>query len=261
MDGSGYNPTKRDKIPSQVWNRIVRATGVVEGDAHSISSLASAQQRTPCHLLAKNRSSQTLSKHSIVQFKPGDYEMSSGDPADVEAEMLLEHLGWPSMQTHPPEESAQCWGVTVDPMAPDAFGRTIVVGLVMCRVNVTSTNHYAAIPQDNNYTALQSASGGANSAQIVWRSDRTGEQWCLIRLGSAPAAGGIRISYTDSAWGKGTSREVWIYNAGEPGSEQTAQAATRVTAWNLFATIPQGRKVALGYNADFDTYYVIAAEC
>jgi hypothetical protein len=261
MDGSGFNPTKRDKIPAQVWNRIVRATVAVEGDAHSIASRSTKPQRTPCHLLARNGSGITLNKHSIVQFKPGPLTMSSGDPGNVEEEVLLEHLGSPSMQTHAPEASAPFWGVTVDPMRNGAIGRAVVVGMVMCRVNVTNQSHYAAIPQDGDYSVLASAAGGGNSAQIAWRDGDLGEQWCLIRLGSAPAAGGIRIAITSSAWEKGSSRTMSVLASGTASDMQYGQDPPQVTAWNLFASIPANRKVALAYNADFDAYYVVAAEC
>jgi hypothetical protein len=261
MDGTGFNPTKRDKIPAQVWNRVIRATTAVEGEAHSLAASFTKAQRTPCHLLARNSSGITLDKHSIVQFKPGGSEMWSGNPDDIDEANLLAHLASPSMQTHAPDRSAAFWGVTVDPMSAGAIGRVVVVGMVMCRVNVTSQSHYAAIPQDGDYSVLASAAGGGNSAQIVWRHGDFGEQWCLVRLGSAPAAGGVRIAVTSSTWEKGSSRTMSVLASGTADDMQYGQDPPQVTAWNLFANIPANRKVAIAYNADYDAYYVVAAEC
>jgi len=72
-------------------------------------------------------------------------------------------------------------------------------------------------------------------------------------------AGASKLGRTASAWTKGTSKVLTIYDQGTPLNETTSTPATTVTAYNKFADVAAGKWVMVSLFRG--EWYLTAAEC
>lgn len=87
------------------------------------------------------------------------------------------------------EREGMPFAILLEPVAKDAIGRGLVLGVTPAKVTILDDGHGYAVPTAGSSTgALESAESGV--ARILWKAPGTGEQWCLLQLGGAGSGGG-----------------------------------------------------------------------
>lgn len=252
MDTSGLNPTRRDRIPVPVWNRVVRAADFVEQHAHDAQGQALFADRASNLVLAKNTTGATLDRYSIVKFGAIQTDPALSDAAKAS------FLSRPILTASQPDGGEVSWGVAVDPMAANAIGRIAIGGVVPVKISVSSATHKYAKTQQ--YGTSQLVSGGATegAATILWKESGTGTKWALIRLGSGGSP--MRLCKTTFAFNKGTLATLDVWETGTPPNETRTSSEAIVDVVNKFANIAAGKFVSVAMHGN-GRWYVVAAEC
>jgi hypothetical protein len=70
----------------------------------------------------------------------------------------------------------------------------------------------------------------------------------------------VRLGKTSSAWNKGTTATINVWESGTAGSESQTSGATLTNCINKFANVATGKWVMLA-RCQNGSYYLIAAEC
>lgn len=70
----------------------------------------------------------------------------------------------------------------------------------------------------------------------------------------------VRLGRTSSAWAKGTTATIQIYEGGTPNNETNTVGGTIANCVNKFASVPSGKWVMLARGGN-GAWYLIAAEC
>lgn len=107
------------------------------------------------------------------------------DPADndVEFQNVITHNG-----IKPTATTSDRWGIVQTAIADQTFGRMVCVGVTVAWINLTATTDTQVDIANGSYTPV---SGGSGLGTILWvlggvtTATRIGEQWAVIRLGSA----------------------------------------------------------------------------
>lgn len=264
MDSDGLNPTKKDKIPARVWNRVVRATNAFERDSGIGGAPGSVRQEFSSLMIGRGYDlpSTQIPSLSIVQFdndRSSIFNYQNPVPENKAAEYALR----PTLRGIRPHSADAPFAVLQEPILARTYStaRGVLSGICVAMVDIRSNSHTAAMVKIGDITMLESTNPRAFAATIVWRPHNlTGPQLCVLLLGSGGGSGGIRMAKTWRRWEKDTTQSLELYTEGGPISEQPG-GGDPVTAYNKFATIPSGKFVALAWNADYGAYYVISAEC
>lgn len=146
--------------------------------------------------------------------------------------------------------------IAVEPIKSNAIGRVAVAGVVQAIVNVSNAAHGYAAPIASNQAELASAASGP--CEILWKASGTGNaKWALLRLqgGSYP----LRIGRTASAWNKGSTATITLYEGGTPPSE-TAAGGTISGVINKWGDVPANKWVGIQMAAN-GYHYLVVAEC
>lgn len=254
MDSSGHNPAKGDRIPVPLWNRMVRATNVVEQSAHAALGDDSFAERASNIVIAKNTSGATIERYGIVKFSG-----VQTDPA-ISAESAKSFCSRPILSIDKPSGSDVAWGIAVDPIANDKCGRVAVGGAVPAKLNIGSASHRFARTISNSTTALESSGGSAGAVPILWKEAGTGNgKWSLVMVGSSGPS--VRLGKTTAQWAKGSLATISVFEEGTPPSETAKTPAdTLEQCVNKFATVASGKWVMLS-QAGNGYWYLISAEC
>lgn len=75
--------------------------------------------------------------------------------------------------------------ITQEPIAPNAIGRAMILGVTPAQVNILAATDTYVAPTATG--TLDSAATG--STRILWKPIELGLQWCLMQLGGASAGG------------------------------------------------------------------------
>lgn len=177
-------------FPDQTWNRLVdelhapREIGV-EALAGVVAELAA--HLCSGQVIADVRPDADLVEHGVAILTEPTFQPSS--PLSADDVGGKETLQPPVVEVTGPTSANLTNGtavVTLEPIKANAIGRAVVLGLAWARVNVQTAGDTTCTPQDGDAETLLSGSG---SIRIVWaelqaESTKTGEQWCLVLLGS-----------------------------------------------------------------------------
>lgn len=254
MDSSGHNPTRRDRIPIPLWNRIVRATEQTEQMAHGANSDVSFSGRAPNIVLAKNTTGDELGRYEVVAFSGIET-----DPTESAAAMRA-YAERPILTARKFEDGDDvAWGITIDAIKTDAIGRVAVAGCMPVLISVSSTDHAYAQPYIGVVEQLKSCAATEGAATVMWKEGGTGLKRAIVRLGGGGGGGSLRLCKTTDQFVKGTVRTLNIWEDGTPPNETQTTGET-VVAVNKYATIAAGKWVSVALHNN-GSWYVVAAEC
>lgn len=147
--------------------------------------------------------------------------------------------------------------VCLDPIANGNVGRAWIAGVCQVQVDMTDAAHQFADVKNSDRTKLSSGSSG--SARILYSPGGTGTKWCVVRINDPSGGDPVRLGKTTSAWSKGTTATIDLYQSGTPPSE-TSSSTTLTNCVNKFANVATGKWVMVARGAN-GYWYLIAAEC
>lgn len=87
--------------------------------------------------------------------------------------------------------SSTQFAVTLEPLAANAIGTAVLIGVVPCRVDVQSAADDTCGPVSGETDRLASGSG---NARIVWKEAGTGERWAYVLLNGGADGGQVTDS-------------------------------------------------------------------
>lgn len=253
MDASGRNASRKDrKIPSRVWNKMVRAADQANRFAHSQEYETTPHQKARNVILVKNTTGVDVPQYGVLAFDGVENGPNASLPSRLDS-----FCNNPVLTGVKPKGDDTAWGVTLEPIKDGRVGRIAIDGAVPVMMRVTGPDHPFAGPESDNVESLKSGTG---SAAVLWSQDYgvyspTTPQLAIIRIGYPQL---IHIGKTQAIFDKGTDEEIALYEAGPPGNE--GPNGKTLVCWNKFATIPANKWVAVApcFNGG---WYVIAAEC
>lgn len=253
MDSSGHNPTRRDRIPIPLWNRIVRTTEQTEQMAHGASADVSFSARAPNIVLAKNTIGDELGRHEIVAFSGIQTDPSTSDAA------LKAFKERPILTARKFQDGDVAWGVAIDAIRPNDIGRIAVLGCVPVQIDVSDEDHQYAKPKIDEVAELESCGAAEGAATVMWKDTGTGVQWAIVRLGGGGGAS-LRLCKTSAEFPKGGVQTLNVWEDGDPPNETQSTDETVEDVVNKYATIATGKWVSVALHGN-GRWYVVAAEC
>lgn len=249
MDSAGHNPTKRDRIPAPLWNRIVQATEQVEQSNHGATGATDFAPRASNLLLAKNTTGSEIPRYGVVKFSGAQTDPAISDDA------LKAFQERPILTAAAPSSDDISWGIAVDPIKNGEIGRIAIGGVAPVQIDVSDQGHKYAKPKDNSTASIESCAASPSAAAILWKQSGTGLRWGVVRFG---AAGGlIKLGKVAQAWTCGTSATVDVYEDGSDGESTTTLTAKNMTRRQVAAE----SWVMVGLSSDGDWYLLDAGKC
>lgn len=132
--------------------------------------------------------------------------------------------------------------VLLEPLAPGATGRGMLIGTTPAQVNVLDETHGYIEPSTDSGSsgALQSSETGFG--RILWKESGTGTKWALVQLGCGGAGGGGQDSYLCKveSYESSDGYEVTVYPSYDIEGPSLGRARLFVPDIALGAVIPQG---------------------
>lgn len=132
------------------------------------------------------------------------------------------------------------FAVLLEPVAANAVGRALLLGVIPAKVTILDAEHKFAEPVSGSAAgAMQSADSGV--ARILWKAGSSGSQWCMLQLGGAGSGGGDdRVTLCQVTGGSsGAGYNVNLYAEGK-NSASTGSGILYVPELALNSTIPYG---------------------
>jgi hypothetical protein len=155
---------------------------------------------------------------------------------------------------------ASAFVVTLEPIAAGKVGRAAVAGTVAFRLESSSTSHKFATVKDSSTLVAKSAESGL--LRILSRSTvgQSGWVWAVGVLDSSGTGGSVRLCKTSSAFNKGTTATLNVWEGGTPPNETQTIGETISGVINKYANISTGKFVSVAMHGN-GKWYVISAEC
>ena len=191
-------------ISARSWNRALDAADIVLGDRQGFGvDPARATSAPYLHVSARNGSGSLVPRWGILGIT-GLYVTAAGNNASAEGNAQFQEM--PVVNTAMPGTGffPERWGVALEPIANNAFGRLAVTGVVQVKVRVINTgDRYVRALANNNASVV---SGSHGEGMILYMEPGTGDnKWALIRLGVAT---GVAIVQFEGAWAINTTKTV-----------------------------------------------------
>lgn len=148
--------------------------------------------------------------------------------------------------------------ITLEPIATGKVGRAAVAGTVAFRLESSSESHKFATVKDSS--TLSAKSAGSGLLRILARSTvgQSGWVWAIGVLDISPAS--HRLCKTSTAFNKGATATLDVWEAGTPPSEGQATGQSVANVVNKFANIAAFKFVSVAMHGN-GYWYVVAAEC
>jgi hypothetical protein len=207
----------------------------------------------PGQVWIKNASGADRDRFNVLGLSNGVGNVSF----DPTASQLDQFQAWPVLSGGEPSDFLP-FAVLLEPVPDGEIGRACISGVQCVKVNINEKGHRYAVPSVTNgsggtssgdYAYLRSADCGA---QIVWRPDATGIQWCYVAVGA----------YTDDFFAKITSVNDWgstgshrksygfeeVYKTGSAyGNWSSLSGGWSGTAYNLIEELDrEATKITIG---------------
>jgi hypothetical protein len=164
------------EIPASTWNKVLESADQTTRRKLGVPSRESLDQNPlvpALRCLIKNDTGADLAEFSVVKLST---------PPILPTGRTLEAQSRPLFSGTAPASSTDGIAILTEPIAAGSIGHGVVMGLVVCTVNVTDASHVWANPAASDTAKL--ASSVAGCAKILWRaSTGTGSKLCIVLLG------------------------------------------------------------------------------
>jgi hypothetical protein len=198
MDYSQVNPNDPIRFSAtqqNAWTAAASANNAKPLKSNGVGSGPIA--RSPVVVLCKNNDGGNLKSRRAVVLTEPVIDPTDGDAAEAafktEVVMKVETPGGDNRLT---------WGVLTGQLEDQAYGTVVVLGDVICWINLQAKDDlYVDVQADTQIPQ----SGMYGPGQIVWvsggvgQADDTGEQWAVIQLGGLSAEAGFWGQITQNA--------------------------------------------------------------
>lgn len=173
-------------------------------------------------------------------------------PDDAAAGTVDEFLHAPILTLEidkPDENGAGVWLVTLDPVEADGIGRAMVVGACPVWVNLTDETATRVDVVEGEVVPVS----GSRGYDLLWvkggvgTADETGEQWAVVRVGTAAAVSGLTpvlVVWVAGDDGDADGRATWTYNIFPLGTD--TEGATPLNGETPLQPLNNAARVNLG---------------
>jgi hypothetical protein len=179
---SGFSSVKAGDplvISASEWRRIGAAVEAFERSRSSFASGPILEALEPDLVMIRNDTGDDLPRFGVVGLG-----VALIDPDDSEAGFLASRALEGELAT---ALHGSRLAVALAPIRDGAIGPAAASGVVPVRISVAGdSDHGAARLKIGEAGFLEAHPAG--SAAVLWREGGTGEQWAIVRLGSAPVA-------------------------------------------------------------------------
>lgn len=251
MDGTGRAKKGDRKIPSRVWNRIVRSSEIVHRSLINGGGINAEVLRAKNILLVRNDTGADVPRGGVLALTG-----ILTDPG-ISSTAKESFFDAPTMVGSTPTAGARDFGITLEAIRADSIGRVALGGVAQLMVDVVHADHKYAIPKAST-SAMESS--GAGPVSLLWKEYGTGNGKLALGVfgGGGPQ---MRLGKTTAEWQKGSLATVAVYEAGTPPNESAANPIEQIEGCvNKFATVQSGKFVAVSL-AGNGRWYLVAAEC
>lgn len=226
-------PGEPVKFSATAWNAMVEAGLAARRGGRAGAANPDPVPRRADIVRVKNDTGSDLSRSAVVALDEPIFL-----PADDEDAFLREVAFRAAVPDYPANFGR--FAVLLGPIAADGVGRAVVAGVAPVRVYVAVAGHRWADIDDGSTARLRSCTAG--TAAILWCEGdsggaTTGDQWAIVRLGSAPAdmigkTASTISPMSGSTPGSGTfTRYAW--SGGAPGVGSLSSTGETFTVYNL----------------------------
>jgi hypothetical protein len=243
--------TSGDKltIAARAWNACLDAA---EANRDGVSGGGrNVQFRQADIVLVKNSSGSTVDRFGVlgisgVIFSPSD-----------KLEAFQDQVAFTGVTPTTTDHTGK-FLVCLEPIATGKVGRAWIAGVCQVQVDITDTTHRFCDVRNSDRAKLASSSSG--SSRILYSESGTGTKWCVVRINDPSGGDPVRLGKTASAWIKGTTATINVWESGTPPSETQTSGVTLSNCVNKFANVATGKWVIMARGVN-GSYYLIAAEC
>lgn len=254
MSGDAFKrvrPGDKAVIAAAAWNACLDAAEAYKGGSLAPRTPGKPGFRQADIVLVKNASGSDVSRFGVlgisgVVFTPTDSLPSFQNQVSVAGVT-------PTTTSHVGK-----FVIALDPIPNGKIGRAWISGVCQVQVDISNTTHKFCDVRNSDRTKLASSVYG--SARILYsEGSGTGTKWCVVRLGDN-ASEPVRLGKTSSAWAKGTTATIDVWESGSPSSETQTTGVTLSGCVNKFSNVGSGKWVMVAWGGA-GAWYLIAAEC
>lgn len=245
MDTSGQAKKGDKKIPTRVWNRLVR--NMDDAEARRFSTTGGGGSQTSHTLLwIKNTTGSDVRLGDVLVVTG---MAASSTPTAYRTDDAVTSrfcYGAVALAYTPSEDNQTGFVVVAEQIKAGEVGSAVAAGVAAVSLNVTDDSHKYAFVK-NGQLSLATATSGA--AEIMWKQSGTGQKWALVRIGTQQQA--IKRGTFTAPWSKGSTKTV----------DEVLGSVRYTNVKNYFASVTgSGTKAcAIAYVAG--EWILIAAEC
>jgi hypothetical protein len=154
---------------ARAWNRAQDAADVVLGArTGAMAGASSVTQRASNIVLVRNTSGQPVPWLGVLEFEGVQISPVGGtlDGTNADSARAREFVRQPVLTGVMPN-GTRPFGVAIEPIPIDGFGRLAVGGVFACQVEIINTSHRHASPKAGTVTRLKSNTCGA--VELLWK--------------------------------------------------------------------------------------------
>ncbi len=173
-------------IKASTWNAFIDAADYVKNVQNGSKAKSSRGLPHDGVILVKNIDSVNFEQFAALALT--DLQITPAQAGDPVFKSTVPTFSGSRMTAALSEDKA--YAILLEPVAANAVGRALLLGVVPAKVTVTDASHLFAKPTDGSATgALESSDSGV--ARILWKAGNSGSQWCMLQLGGAGSGGGV----------------------------------------------------------------------
>lgn len=182
-------PGQRLRVPAAAYNAFIDTTVKLrESSMAGGRGAAASAARSSTIILVKNAAGADMPQFAVLGL--GDAAiLPSVNEDEFKTRVALNAVA-PAAQ-----HSAGNFCITQEPILSGEWGRAVVSGVSIVKVDVTDAGHTHADVTPADAAKLTSATAGP--ALILWKESGTGTKWAVVSLGSASARGSFLVKLTD----------------------------------------------------------------
>lgn len=173
--------------PVPTWNRIVDHVEGMAADAmRGAFNATGAFAGMPHALVVKvvNKSGANKREFAILGIDDAALTIPDAGSDDAPDWSILQCVALECIAADATDHATK-FVVTLQPLAVDAVGDAVILGVTWARIDIGDEDDGYAEIYSGDSTRLQSATSGY--ARILWKPSGTGLKWCVVELGCVSA--------------------------------------------------------------------------
>lgn len=193
-------------ISATGWNAAMSAARHIQIAGLSRGGSVDRFHRDPSFVWIRNDSDSDILSYAVLGIDGVVFDYDDSADEFLSHKVVLKGVK-PALPDH-----KHNYAIPIEIIPQDHIGRAIISGAVQVQIEIESLDHRNALVEDSNGSSLVSTSG--SGIPIIFRPEKLGQQWCVIRAGGLASDGGIYLGISTTALGAAD----WTANPPELGT-------------------------------------------